>query len=84
MGEALQGLHRVCAEVRFLGSYPRAARLRRTPRRRPALPRRPPAPRTRTSSGRSSGSSASAPAARLNCLRAIVQDHHDCPHVVVS
>jgi prephenate dehydratase len=24
MGEALQGLHRVCAEVRFLGSYPRA------------------------------------------------------------
>lgn len=25
MGEALAGLHRVCAEVRFLGSYPRAA-----------------------------------------------------------
>jgi prephenate dehydratase len=25
MGEALQGLHRVCADVRFLGSYPRAA-----------------------------------------------------------
>ncbi len=25
MGEALQGLHRVCAEVKFLGSYPRAA-----------------------------------------------------------
>src|SRR3954451_6047611 len=24
-GEALQGLHRICAEVRFLGSYPRAA-----------------------------------------------------------
>jgi prephenate dehydratase len=24
MGEALQGLHRVCSEVRFLGSYPRA------------------------------------------------------------
>ncbi|HLT11802.1 MAG TPA: prephenate dehydratase [Micromonosporaceae bacterium] len=24
MGEALQGLYRVCAEVRFLGSYPRA------------------------------------------------------------
>jgi prephenate dehydratase len=23
MGEALQGLHRICAEVRFLGSYPR-------------------------------------------------------------
>jgi prephenate dehydratase len=27
MGEALQGLHRVCADVRFLGSYPRAASL---------------------------------------------------------
>jgi prephenate dehydratase len=25
MGEALQGLRRICAEVRFLGSYPRAA-----------------------------------------------------------
>src|SRR5258705_12467890 len=25
MGEALQGLHRVSAEVRYLGSYPRAA-----------------------------------------------------------
>jgi prephenate dehydratase len=24
MGEALQGLHRVCADVKFLGSYPRA------------------------------------------------------------
>ena len=24
MGEALQGLHRICADVRFLGSYPRA------------------------------------------------------------
>jgi prephenate dehydratase len=24
VGEALQGLHRVCAEVKFLGSYPRA------------------------------------------------------------
>ncbi len=24
MGEALQGLRRVCADVRFLGSYPRA------------------------------------------------------------
>jgi prephenate dehydratase len=24
VGEALQGLHRVCADVRFLGSYPRA------------------------------------------------------------
>jgi prephenate dehydratase len=26
MGEALQGLHRVCAEVKFFGSYPRAPR----------------------------------------------------------
>jgi prephenate dehydratase len=25
MGEALAGLHRICADVRFLGSYPRAA-----------------------------------------------------------
>jgi prephenate dehydratase len=25
MGEALQGLRRVCSQVRFLGSYPRAA-----------------------------------------------------------
>jgi len=25
MGEALQGLRRICADVRFLGSYPRAA-----------------------------------------------------------
>jgi prephenate dehydratase len=25
MGEALQGLHRVCADVKFLGSYPRAS-----------------------------------------------------------
>ncbi len=24
MGEALSGLHRVCDDVRFLGSYPRA------------------------------------------------------------
>jgi prephenate dehydratase len=24
MGEALQGLRRICADVRFLGSYPRA------------------------------------------------------------
>jgi prephenate dehydratase len=29
MGEALQGLHRVCADVRFLGSYPRAVIERR-------------------------------------------------------
>jgi prephenate dehydratase len=34
MGEALQGLHRICAEVRFLGSYPRAAQ----PGERPVPP----------------------------------------------
>jgi prephenate dehydratase len=27
VGEALQGLHRICADVRFLGSYPRAVPL---------------------------------------------------------
>ncbi|GII24906.1 prephenate dehydratase [Planosporangium mesophilum] len=31
MGEALQGLRRVCAEVRFLGSYPRAGADRPAP-----------------------------------------------------
>jgi prephenate dehydratase len=31
MGEALQGLYRVCADVRFLGSYPRAMVERRPP-----------------------------------------------------
>lgn len=30
VGEALMGLHRVCARVRFLGSYPRADRQRAT------------------------------------------------------
>jgi prephenate dehydratase len=34
MGEALQGLHRICAEVRFLGSYPRATQ----PGERPVPP----------------------------------------------
>jgi prephenate dehydratase len=34
MGEALMGLHRVCADVRFLGSYPRAAQ----PGERPVPP----------------------------------------------
>ena len=29
MGEALQGLHRVCADVRFLGSYPRGGAMPR-------------------------------------------------------
>jgi prephenate dehydratase len=32
LGEALQGLRRTCADVRFLGSYPRA---------RPTVPARP-------------------------------------------
>ncbi|GAA2636107.1 prephenate dehydratase [Paractinoplanes durhamensis] len=31
MGEALQGLHRICAEVRFLGSYPRHRLTREDP-----------------------------------------------------
>jgi prephenate dehydratase len=31
MGEALQGLRRVCADVRFLGSYPRAGAERPAP-----------------------------------------------------
>ena len=35
VGEALVGLHRVCAEVRYLGSYPRADR--RAPRLRPGV-----------------------------------------------
>ena len=34
MGEALQGLHRICADVRFLGSYPRTHR--EVPATRPA------------------------------------------------
>ena len=34
MGEALMGLRRVCADVRFLGSYPRAAQ----PGERPVPP----------------------------------------------
>jgi prephenate dehydratase len=34
MGEALQGLHRICADVRFLGSYPRAVQ----PGERPVPP----------------------------------------------
>lgn len=32
VGEALMGLRRVCADVRFLGSYPRADGARITPR----------------------------------------------------
>ena len=38
VGEALQGLRRICAEVRFLGSYPRA-----TPPGTPERPVSPPA-----------------------------------------
>jgi prephenate dehydratase len=37
MGEALQGLHRICADVRFLGSYPRAAHGEAPPQRAPGL-----------------------------------------------
>jgi prephenate dehydratase len=36
MGEALQGLHRVCAEVRFLGSYPRHRLIHEEPQ--PSVP----------------------------------------------
>lgn len=37
MGEALQGLRRICADVRFLGSYPRASHGDPPPRRAPGL-----------------------------------------------
>jgi prephenate dehydratase len=37
MGEALQGLRRICAEVRFLGSYPRHHLVREEPM--PSVPR---------------------------------------------
>ncbi|MDG6110039.1 prephenate dehydratase [Dactylosporangium aurantiacum] len=37
MGEALQGLRRICADVRFLGSYPRASNGDPPPRRAPGL-----------------------------------------------
>ncbi|GAB3866511.1 prephenate dehydratase [Dactylosporangium cerinum] len=37
MGEALQGLRRICADVRFLGSYPRASHGEAPPRRAPGL-----------------------------------------------
>ena len=37
MGEALQGLRRICADVRFLGSYPRAAQGDPPPRAAPGL-----------------------------------------------
>ncbi|MFD0583549.1 prephenate dehydratase [Dactylosporangium darangshiense] len=37
MGEALQGLRRICADVRFLGSYPRAAQGDPPPRPAPGL-----------------------------------------------
>ena len=37
MGEALQGLRRICADVRFLGSYPRAKHSEPAPRRAPGM-----------------------------------------------
>ncbi len=37
MGEALQGLRRICADVRFLGSYPRASHGDQPPQRAPGL-----------------------------------------------
>ncbi|MFG2038603.1 prephenate dehydratase [Dactylosporangium sp. NPDC048998] len=37
MGEALQGLRRICADVRFLGSYPRASDGDPSPRPAPGL-----------------------------------------------
>ena len=37
MGEALQGLRRICADVRFLGSYPRASHSDQPPHRAPGL-----------------------------------------------
>ncbi|MEV8515001.1 prephenate dehydratase [Dactylosporangium sp. NPDC051484] len=37
MGEALQGLRRICADVRFLGSYPRATNGDASPRPAPGL-----------------------------------------------
>jgi prephenate dehydratase len=37
MGEALQALRRICADVRFLGSYPRAAHGEPAPRQAPGL-----------------------------------------------
>ncbi|MEV4507935.1 prephenate dehydratase [Dactylosporangium sp. NPDC049525] len=37
MGEALQGLRRICADVRFLGSYPRASHGDAPPHRAPGL-----------------------------------------------
>ena len=58
LGEALQGLRRICAEVRFLGSYPRH---RLAPRRPPAAPPRPACP-TPTSPTPPPGWPASAPA----------------------
>ena len=55
LGEALSGLRRVCPDVRFLGSYPRAGR-GPPPRRRSAMPPR----RTRCSATPPRGSVGSA------------------------
>jgi prephenate dehydratase len=38
MGEALMGLHRICADVRFLGSYPRGDRDGLAARGLPSIP----------------------------------------------
>ncbi len=51
VGEALQGLHRVCADVRFLGSYPRAV----VERRRGARPQASAPPGTSDEDFRQSG-----------------------------
>ena len=67
LGEALQGLRRICADVRFLGSYPRhrwtAAAGDGRCRRRPACP-------TSTSPTRRPGWPGSAPASCLTRRRA--------------
>ena len=56
MGEALQGLHRVCADVRFLGSYPRAgADTRPATTRTAAAVNAPPGTSDRTSPTRPPG-----------------------------
>ena len=48
LGEALQGLRRICAEVRFLGQYPRHRWSRAPPRSRRRRSRACPTPTSRT------------------------------------
>ena len=63
MGEALQGLRRICADVRFLGSYPRATAVGADAGAAPPTgSRRRPAPRTPTTPIRRPGWPACAPA----------------------